>query len=601
MQLQELTEKVIQQFAGTTIFNRGYDYYQDGMVSNLQYDSETESIQAEVAGSYGDYDVSITTQSGSLSADCTCPYEGYPCKHVVATLLTFIHHKHEYFQQAETRKKSESSLAKKVKALSKDELVEILLSCSKKYSDVRRDLQVRLESDKKATFSTIHKQIMRAFPSIQSHSYSTHSIAKELTTILKSVENSTSEMQIKVCWAVIDRTLKELNEYGMDDEVLENVAIDAMESLVEAFQTNASLQEEKAEIIEQLLIYYEKGNFGITDWVYDTVLGLCTEKSDYMIVIDFLERRLTHTSFRSYYQKQLAYLYEAIGDTDAQRSTLEKHLQYGMDYWHLAQYWFGQGNEEQALEVIKEGVEKGEGRKTELYEALQKHYQQQNDYARIVELLEQKIVNHALDNQGNLRHDSAYQCLWEYYTSQHDYQGQKNLLEMCLDSKDIDLEFYKQAEEILTVSDWQEFAPKIIRTLNDRIQQEPSQSYYIRFPYIAMTKSVVKTLAEIYAYTRNTPMLYETVKNNIKLLSEYESQLLPEYATDYIQQYRHHIDRLIAARGREKYKAAVPYAKTIKHIYANILKTPDEWTRYITNLRQVHKTLRAFQQEFAGL
>ncbi|GAK61018.1 hypothetical protein U27_00916 [Candidatus Vecturithrix granuli] len=52
MQLHELTEASIRQFAGDTIFKRGFDYYKSGMVSELQYDANTSSIEAEVAGSY---------------------------------------------------------------------------------------------------------------------------------------------------------------------------------------------------------------------------------------------------------------------------------------------------------------------------------------------------------------------------------------------------------------------------------------------------------------------------------------------------------------------------------------------------------------------
>ncbi len=299
MQLQQLTDAIIKQFAGTKIFNRGYDYYLNEMVYNMHYDSNSDSIRAEVAGNYGDYDVTITTENNGIDADCTCPYDGYPCKHVVATLLTFIHNKKDYIQQETAHKKSESSLTKKVRALPKDELVEVLLSCVKKYPEVKRDLMVHLEADKKTTFSAIKTQIARAFPSVESHSYSIPNIAKQLRTILKSVEHSSKEIRIKVSWAVIDRTLKELDAYGIDDETLENVAIETMEKLADAFTDTDILREEKAEIIEQLLSYYHSGNFGITDWVYDTVIDLCSEKSDYMIVIESLESRLKQTTYKT--------------------------------------------------------------------------------------------------------------------------------------------------------------------------------------------------------------------------------------------------------------------------------------------------------------
>lgn len=46
MQLQDLTDKAIKQFAGSVIFDRGYGYYVNKLVYDLQYSSDTDSIQA---------------------------------------------------------------------------------------------------------------------------------------------------------------------------------------------------------------------------------------------------------------------------------------------------------------------------------------------------------------------------------------------------------------------------------------------------------------------------------------------------------------------------------------------------------------------------
>jgi hypothetical protein len=129
----------------------------------------------------------------------------------------------------------ETAFVKKIQTLSKDELVEILLSYTQKYPDLKRDLMARLEGEQTVTFNTIKQQIAQTFPSIESPNYSPSNIAKQLRTILDSGENFSQELQIKVYWAVIDRILKELNRYGMDDAPLEDIAIDTMEKLITAF------------------------------------------------------------------------------------------------------------------------------------------------------------------------------------------------------------------------------------------------------------------------------------------------------------------------------------------------------------------------------
>ncbi len=91
MKLKNLSENVIKKFAGATIFGRGKEYHQSQMVEEIEYDSTRDRIQAEVDGSSGhSYDVEITAAKRGIDAVCSCPYDGYPCKHIVAVLLTFM-------------------------------------------------------------------------------------------------------------------------------------------------------------------------------------------------------------------------------------------------------------------------------------------------------------------------------------------------------------------------------------------------------------------------------------------------------------------------------------------------------------------------------
>jgi uncharacterized Zn finger protein len=601
MTLHDLTEDTIKQFAGSTIFNRGYNYYVDGMVLNLDYQAESDTIEAEVAGNYGDYEVTITASDNWLDADCTCPYEGYPCKHIVAALLTFLHNQNQYKQQARQQRATQPSLAQKIKKLSKDELVELLLAYSKTYPDVKRDLMIRLEAEKQATFASLQKQINRAFPSVESRNYSIATIAKQLRAILKAIENAPASVQRKVYWAVTDRVLQELNDYGINDETLENVAIQTMENLVEAFAADESLHEERTDVIEQLMDYYNWGNCGLVDWIYDTVVQLCTSRADYEVVIAKLEHKLTRASFKSYYQDLLADLYEQIGDSEARLKTLERHLQYGGDYWRLAQYWFEHGNDDKAWEVVQEGIEQGEGRKVELYEALQQRYQQRQDYEQIFQLLRQKLERNELDYSRNLTNDSTYQCLWEHYAAAQDYAGQTKLLQLRLNYNDVTLDLYQTAEQTLRAADWAEFEARIIENLQQCIAQQHAQRKGFGLFYPAHSSAETTILAEIYHHKHELDLLFEIVKPNLKLLQQYQEVLLPRYPVEYLERYQEKIDRLIAARGRDNYKAAVPYAQTVKQIYTEILRKPEECTRYLTELRQKHTRLRAFQEEFAAL
>lgn len=596
MKLTEYTEAAIKQLTGPTIFGRGNDYYKEGMVMSLEYDSDKDTIEAQVAGNYGDYDVSISGEQSGIQADCNCPFDGWPCKHVAAALLSFIHEKKHYIQSNKKRKKADSSLAAKIQKLSKDELANLIITYVQKFPDVKRDLMVCLESNKKATFQTIQKDIDKAFPSIESQNYSTSTIAKKLSTILQSVENASSEMQAKVYWAVAEASLSELNAYGIYEDPLEYLVIDTFELLVDIFADNPSLNDLKSDVIDGLMSYYISGNSGVTDLIYQTALDLCWDESDYQIIIDRLKR-----SESSYHKDLLAGLYAEIGDTDTQQRVLESKLEYGMDYWELAKYWFDQGDRIKGYDVILDGIERGKGRKNELYEALQKQYQEENDYDQIVNLLQQKIDKNELD-QRMLRDDGTYQCLWEYYSTTNNYPQQKQLLELCLMRNEIDLFFYKEAEKTLNKEDWKNFESKIITNLQNSItlQQEKlkSQRWSYGGAYGSYETSI---LAEIYNYKKEVERLFEIVRGSVDLLKKYESCLLPNYASEYLEVYRDRIDGLIAARGRKNYQTAVPYVKKVKQIYTEMLKRPADWKAYITHLRTSNKSLPALQDELSGM
>lgn len=189
MKLADLTQKGIQQFAGTKIFDRGHNYYLSGNVSEISYDPDTESISAEVSGNYGDYCVQIKQVGEEIRATCNCPYDGYPCKHIVAVLLSYINHRRVYSEQAREEKSRKLTMEKQIRMLSQEELVAMVLECARKYPDFKRELMVRFDTDPKKTLDTLRKQISRAFPSIESDSYSTDKIARELNRILQSVDN----------------------------------------------------------------------------------------------------------------------------------------------------------------------------------------------------------------------------------------------------------------------------------------------------------------------------------------------------------------------------------------------------------------------------
>ena len=92
IQLKNLNEKIIRDFSGETIFERGKAYYQLNAVRQFNYDDKNHIIDAQVSGNYNNsYRLKITEKHDSLQITCNCPYDGYACKHSVAVLLKYLH------------------------------------------------------------------------------------------------------------------------------------------------------------------------------------------------------------------------------------------------------------------------------------------------------------------------------------------------------------------------------------------------------------------------------------------------------------------------------------------------------------------------------
>ena len=70
---------------------------------------------------------------------------------------------------------------------------------------------------------------------------------------------------------------------------------------------------------------------------------------------------------------------EYLQDDKAYLKMRKDDLHYGMDYWDLAEFYIGKGEQKTAVKIAEEGLLKGEGRLTQLFEFLSDHYARSHD------------------------------------------------------------------------------------------------------------------------------------------------------------------------------------------------------------------------------
>lgn len=124
-----LSENDIRELASDQSFERGQGYFEHGAVLSLA--RRGNRLHALVEGTQEDpYSVWVGLgAAGVVDAYCTCPYDwGGVCKHIVATLLAYIHEPGRIVE----RTLVESLLA----PLSREQLRQLLFEAIDEYPDL---------------------------------------------------------------------------------------------------------------------------------------------------------------------------------------------------------------------------------------------------------------------------------------------------------------------------------------------------------------------------------------------------------------------------------------------------------------------------------
>jgi hypothetical protein len=142
MNLKYLSRPQIQNLADSLlIYQRGQEYLDSGAVTMFRLSPDGLSIQARVAGSGDSYRVDIAERDDDLEVECTCPYDGYVCKHIVAVLLYYLDHREEpAFTVDAPAQAADTVLARTLEALEHSQLVELLVRLSEQDDEFRRTL-----------------------------------------------------------------------------------------------------------------------------------------------------------------------------------------------------------------------------------------------------------------------------------------------------------------------------------------------------------------------------------------------------------------------------------------------------------------------------
>jgi len=97
-----------------------------------------------------------------------------------------------------------------------------------------------------------------------------------LKKIIKQVDAAEPDIRVEILWKITDGILLQLNQYGMNDIPLEDLAINTLSQIIEIFRSDSEIKENNPAIISELKEYCEWQNCGIRDEIceaYEIIAG----------------------------------------------------------------------------------------------------------------------------------------------------------------------------------------------------------------------------------------------------------------------------------------------------------------------------------------
>ncbi|BCB96636.1 hypothetical protein JZK55_15580 [Dissulfurispira thermophila] len=400
MPLPEINEDIIQRLASGRSLVKGYEYYENGAVDEVKI--ENGAYIAHVQGSEL-YTVTIAEKDGKINAECTCPYDwGGACKHVVATMIA-INQGRKIKKHKDDAKAVRTLLDKVDSGRLREFLFQILTADSSLLEDFKifargkEETENTLEKYKKEILSVLKNLKGKEYYYAHYHDPYEHPISEVMDKFTETAKKYTSQENYKeaikihqgICDACIDLLRDERLEDFYDD--IHYKAVRSFNATAENIQKmSLSLNDKKLYLDYFLRAYSEFEGKRVFNDVFKKIIN-ASEEADYMLNkqgMDFIPP----IKFNLLIVK---------GEPEAVFSFGEKHYkEYPEIAVQLSEFYNKHNRRENAIAVAEKAIEIIQDRKKDFYysyrlsdslkelrEFLDKHYNPETDYLKIIENL----------------------------------------------------------------------------------------------------------------------------------------------------------------------------------------------------------------------
>jgi len=400
-----------EQHIDETILQRGFRYFEKGLVANVEEISPDE-FEATVLGSE-QYHIKLTIDNGLVTRQlCDCPYDMGPvCKHVVAVLFHIQQDELELAATPKPKKKKKPrgrSVIKQVEdvlnTLSPDELKVYVQKLAKEDAVFRRELLshfAHLNKNESITLYTQQvKDILRKAAGRDGFIYwnAAGKVGNEVYNLLSTAdqhaENGNLRTAMFISFAIMEQMTDAL-QYADDSNADIGGNIDSAYVTLQDLAQDERLKEaERAQLFDMALTAYENKVFDGWDW-HLGMLELASMVVDTADEVQRLSKLLDQAmaAKNDYWTEEAVHikfrLVRKSESDDAAHKFMQDNLENPLIRKEAIEMAIGEKNFDHAISLTEEGIELDRkpmpGRVWDWYHLLLSIAQMQNDTNKIIE------------------------------------------------------------------------------------------------------------------------------------------------------------------------------------------------------------------------
>ena len=509
------------------ILERGYDYYCDDAVENMEISDDI--IRADVIGSE-DYEVEISLSNGEVTdMYCSCPYalDGRNCKHMAAVLYEWSENEEEEKKEEENAINTDlfqpaytvNSHKKKLTA------VEELVRCANE-EDVRSFLAAVLAEDEKLLLrfhNTINKQVTR--DDINNYIRQVDLIADRYLGRNYFISYYEADGFISELEEIIDEDVRRMidnGDYLSAFEVMNYIFVLIGDVDMDDSDGGTSMLADRIyqlwlELLVKVSLEEKRKMF---DWFTSHLDGS---------VIDYLEEYIEQIIMekfeeKEYEQAKLDFIEDMIARSERKDSDWGRD--YGVGKWavrYLEMLQEKKASDEQIKEVCKRYWKNSSVRRYYVDICMKK-----KEYDHVLQILDECIL---LDKQYRGLISEYSEKKKEIYLLQGNRSAYiEQLWKLVLEHEPGNLELYRELKKQYTADEW-------------LVKREEIFGKLPAYAHVERLYKEEKLYDRLLVYVLNSPGLYALQEYEKVLKKEYPEQILNKYKDEVSKMAVHTSDR----------------------------------------------------------